>query len=224
MEYYSNVKLVLPSWTTEEATAYLANVARVSHATSDWEGKKRNPKKDSELLKFLFVCGHWSVFEFIDFTFLIDCPIFVARQLMRYRHASYIERSLRYTRAKYEETECAPDSIDALYETAQKRAFETYQDLLDKGERQELARAVLPLGTQTQFLMKVNLRELFHIFDERLMLEAQRETRSVVKKMFNAVSDCLPELCQEWINHHLESEIDVDNRFIVDEEGGDANG
>ena len=122
--------------------------------------------------------------------FKIECPIFVARQLMRYRNASYIERSLRYceptTREFMKEIE-DPESAATPYATIvqhEEYSRSVYDELV-KSERKEYARAVLPLSTMTVYLMRVDLRELLHIFDERLTPQCQKETREVVQQMYD---------------------------------------
>ena len=39
---------------------------------------------------------HMSVFEFATLLFRVKCPIFVARQLIRHRNGTFMEKSLRY--------------------------------------------------------------------------------------------------------------------------------
>lgn len=168
-------------------------------ATIDREGERKT-------LRFCVKARHLSVLEFAQLVFKIECPIFVARQLMRYRNASYIERSLRYcepeTREFMKEIE-DPEAAATPYATIvqhEEYSRSVYDELV-KDERKELARAVLPLSTMTVFLMRVDLRELLHIFDERLTPQCQKETREVVQQMydntrpyypivFNAYGDC----------------------------------
>lgn len=64
------------------------------------------------------------------------------------------------------------------------------------GMKKEDARKILPLCTRTQLYLKCDARELFHIFDERLKPEAQKETRTCVKMMKKAVSEIHPWLIQ----------------------------
>lgn len=159
-------------------------------ATIDREGERKT-------LRFCVKAKHWSILEFAQFVFKIECPIFVARQLMRYRNASYIERSLRYcepeTREFMKEIE-DPEAAATPYATIvqhEEYSRSVYDELV-KEERKELARAVLPLSTMTVFLMRVDLRELLHIFDERLTPQCQKETREVVEQMYNNVKPFFP--------------------------------
>lgn len=173
---------------------YLSSVARVSRGVDPLIRAPHTDESWKRVVRNCFNAGHMTIFEFGDLTFYIECPIFVARQLMRYRHASYIERSLRY---------CAPSEEGANERVESVRKVErdaraVYDDLVEKGYKKEVARAVLPLSSQTAFLMKVDLRELFHIFDERLRPDAQSETREVVEKMKEIASRHYPYCVELW--------------------------
>lgn len=156
----------------------LADVARISTGYDFANPPKKNVQKDEVLLKSLFKMKHFSVFEFSGATFQVECPIYVARQLMRYRAASYIERSLR---------RCKPFEEDDAYESA-----------LSDGEKKEDARSMLPLSTRTRFLWKMNLREMLHVFDERLTPTTQPITRSVVESIFEESKKLYPVLLRCW--------------------------
>ena len=136
---------------------------------------------DAKLIRALFRMKHLTPFEFISATFYIECPIFVARQLMRYRCASYVERSLRY---------CEP--IDG-------ELTDEYKAARKQGALKEDARACLPLSTTTALCMRVNLRSLFHIFDERLRKPgAQEETKQLVDEMKRLAEGAFPICMKVW--------------------------
>lgn len=146
-----------------------------------------NYKKDLQTVQNCYRSGHMSVFEFVDFTFAIQAPIYVARQLFRYRRGSYLERSLRY---------CDPLTVicdvDANLSGDYYESLNRYQALIKAGLKKEEARKVLPSFTPTQFYVKYDARELFHIFDERLNSTAQSETRELVKMMYDEVDSVTP--------------------------------
>ncbi|MGN0930598.1 MAG: FAD-dependent thymidylate synthase [Thermoguttaceae bacterium] len=158
----------------------LAEVARISTGYDFGASCEFDGKKNALLLQSLFKMKHFSVFEFAGATFQVECPIYVARQLMRYRNASYIERSLR---------RCKPLSCE--------RAVE-YEDALKNGEKKEDARGLLPLSARTRFLWKMNLREMLHVFDERLTKETQPITRAVVESIFDEVKKTYPIIISCW--------------------------
>lgn len=162
----------------------LAAVARISHGKQPFQYGdyyKEDGEKDFRLVKMCYDAKHMSVFEFASITYYVRTPIFVARQLMRYRCASYIERSLRC---------CDPISLESrdsnnFCDTAYIDALGRYEKLVESGVKKEEARRVLTLETPTEFLWQMNLRELFHVFDERLALSAQLETRNCVEQMYD---------------------------------------
>ena len=50
----------------------------------------------------------------------------------------------------------------------------------------------------TIYLMRVDLRELLHIFEERLTPQCQRETREVVQLIFDQTKRLFPITIEEW--------------------------
>lgn len=169
MSYKLEVKTIAVNMPEER----IAQIARVSRGKSPFDdvGAWQNT------LKNCYNSKHLSVFEFANIAYYVECPIFVARQLMRYRNARYMERSLRY---------CAPLADydeDTPIGAATKASLANYDKLKSLGFTKEEARAILPLAIQTKFVMQVDLRELFHIFDERISPVAQPETQIVVEKM-----------------------------------------
>ena len=170
-----NVLLVSQDGFSEDR---LADVARISTGYDFANPPKKDVQKNEVILKSLFKMKHFSVFEFSGATFQIECPIYVARQLMRYRNASYIERSLR---------RCKPFEEDDAYESA-----------LSDGERKEDARSLLPLSPRTRFLWKMNLREMLHVCEERLTLTTQPITRAVVESIFEESKKLFPVILKCW--------------------------
>ena len=137
--------------------------------------------KDLELLRKIIMHKHLSVLEFSNILYQIECPIYIARQLMRYRCSSFLERSLRV---------CGPMEGDA--------ARLDYEDAIERGEKREDARALLPLSTRTRFLWLLNLRELLHIAEERLTPAAQHMTQCIVGAMVDIAAQEFPHVIEYW--------------------------
>lgn len=199
--FYSDVQLIdyMP-----DDEAKLGLIAQNSRGKSD----KENALKT---LRFCVNARHLSVLEFAQVVFKIQCPIFVARQLMRYRTASYLERSLRYceptTREWMKEIE-DPNAAATAYSTIvahEDYSRTVYDELVQQGVKKEQARAVLPLSTETSFFMRIDLRNLLHIFDERLTSFTQAETREVVESMRKITSVLFPVVCQTYLNSRSSS-------------------
>ncbi len=84
--------------------------------------------------------------------FLVECPIFVARQWMRHRSFSYLEMSRRYVKGSkvpftFYRHETASKTTQAFYSDA----LSLYDYLIETGEKPEVARRVIPQGAMTKF-------------------------------------------------------------------------
>ena len=90
------VELVAHTVTLEADTNFMpCTAARVSHGREDKTGS--NEEADKRLMRFLAEHAHLSPFEHQSATFLIEAPLFVAREWMRHRTQSFNEISMRYT-------------------------------------------------------------------------------------------------------------------------------
>lgn len=149
--------------------------ARVSSGTVGTEAS------NAGLLRMLARDRHGSPFEHVVFTWMIETPLFVAREFMRHRIASYNETSGRYRemepvfylpgrerplvqKGKPGAYTFGPGS-EEQYETmvdCQKSiaecAWHDYKQQLDAGIAREVARNVLPLSLFTSFYVTMNLR------------------------------------------------------------------
>lgn len=142
------------------------------------------------LINYLIVNRHGSPLEHSVFTFRVQVPIFVAREVFRHRVASYNEWSGRYSQmlpefylparerplqqvGKSAHYNMVPGTDDqfaiASYamENTYKASWETYQRLLQEGIAREVARNVLPLATYTTFYMTLNARSLMNFLSLR---------------------------------------------------------
>lgn len=212
MDFISSVELISRGLCSETTLGYIAQVSRNKgfalpggDLEKQWvDDLKACDAQAEKTLRFCVKSGHLSILEFAQLIFRIECPIFVARQLMRYRNASYIERSLRYceptTREWMKEIE-DPEAAASVYSSIvahEDYSRTVYDDLVENGARKEVARAVLPLSTQTVYLMRVDLRELLHICDERLTPYCQVETRGVVQQMYDIAKREYPIVFEEY--------------------------
>ena len=169
----------------------IARIARLSRGIKDEIGGSKSLKElndDLRLFHDLWDWGHLSVFEFLQITFYIECPIFTARQVMRHRTGRYLERSLRYSKAEnpdfyYFGMKTNGEVEGTLKNTqlynAYKNALHTYKLLLDEGIKPEEARTVLPMGIYTQFYWQIDARNLFHFLELRINNHAQQNIRDL---------------------------------------------
>ena len=176
-----SVSVITTGGASEEMLPQVARVTRGADLRGIMisEIDREQRKRDLELLYKIISYKHLSVLEFSNILYQIECPIYIARQLMRYRCSSFLERSLRA---------CGPMEGDS----------EAYEKALADGLKREDARAILPLSTGTRFLWMVNLRELLHIAEERLSPAAQPLTREIVQEMVGLAESYFPHVIEYW--------------------------
>ena len=178
-----SVSLITTGGVNEDMLAQVARVTRGADLTvfkpSFFSEEQRT--KDLELLRKIVLHKHLSVLEFSNILYQIECPIYIARQLMRYRCSSFLERSLRV---------CGPMESDG--------ARIDYEEAINNGAKREDARALLPLSTRTRFLWLLNLRELLHIAEERLTPAAQHMTQCIVGAMVDIAAQEFPHVIEYW--------------------------
>jgi len=173
---------------------------------------------DRKLIEYLLEHGHFSPFEHSVFQFHIKCPIFVARQWMRHRIASYNEISARYTEVHDEfyfpsefraqdrsnrQGSLQSSNLDqkrmlAIYDKAIKSAYASYKELLDAGAAREMARLVLPVAQYTQFYWSINARSLLNFINLRADSHAQWEIRRYAEAIQGMFKEKMPWTWDAW--------------------------
>ena len=197
--------------------------ARVSTAgDKSLEDVGADAAKSEGLINYLARERHGSPFEHTSMTFFISAPIFVFREFMRHRIASYNEESGRYRELRpvfyvpskdrklvqvgkpgsYSFVEGTPEqhkmTVDAIKETCT-LAYENYQKLLTAGVAREVARAVLPVTLYSSMYVTMNARALMNFLSLRTAREGshfpsypQREIEMVAEKMEAEFAKLMP--------------------------------
>ena len=185
----------------------VVRAARVSYGN-----ESKGEEADRKLIHYLMKHNHGTPFEHIVFTFHIRCPIFVARQWFRHRIGSFNEISGRYTELNMDfftptiirenKTSNHQSSIEGSFSEKQVLSMmeewrltldiieSTYNSLLEQGMAREQARAILPVGTYTEFYWTVNLRSLFNFIRLRTADDAQSEMRQYATVVHDIAKDC----------------------------------
>jgi thymidylate synthase (FAD) len=165
------------------------------------------------LINFLMRARHGTPFEHNSMTFHVQAPIFVFREFMRHRIASYNEESGRYRRLNpvfyvpgperhlvqegkpgaYEFVEGTPEQFAVVVketEEACTQAYRAYLRMLEAGVAREVARGVLPVATYSSMYVTMNARSLMNFLSLRTKREGshfpsypQREIEMVAEKM-----------------------------------------
>jgi thymidylate synthase (FAD) len=155
-------------------------------------GNKDNVDGTDGLINYLIKQRHGSPFEHGSMTIEVECPIFVAREWMRHRIGwSYSELSGRYSTLEttfwHPSTErgivnagkpARPRMVDGTHDQyavlstkmaeAYLQAADSYMDMIDAGIAPEVARAILPVGTYTNFWATANPRSIMHFLSLRV--------------------------------------------------------
>lgn len=179
-------------------------------------------KKDTGLINYLMRDRHGSPFEHTSMTFYVSAPIFVFREFMRHRIASYNEESGRYRELR--PVFYVPDKTRNLIQTGQPGAYQfeagtddqhkllndsvkecslmaykKYCDMLDAGIAREVARMVLPLNIYSSMYVTMNARALMNFLslrtknaDARNPSYPQREIEMVAEQMEKIFSELMP--------------------------------
>lgn len=178
--------------------------------------------KEEGLINYLMRDRHGSPFEHNSFTFFVEAPIFVFREFMRHRMASYNEESGRYKELAPVFYVPADDrkllqvgkpgaytfedgdynqvkSTQALTRLSSERSYELYKKMLDDGIAREVARVVLPVNIYSSMYVTMNARALMNFLSLRTTREGthfpsfpQREIEMVAEKMEDLFAEKMP--------------------------------
>jgi thymidylate synthase (FAD) len=199
---------------------WAARVSTAGEQSMDEIGE--DPARSAGLINYLARERHGSPFEHTSMTFFISAPIFVFREFMRHRIASYNEESGRYRELKpvfyipnqarnliqigktgaYEFIPGTDEQFQvtvAAMKDAYTVAYDSYKKMLDAGIAREVARAVLPVATYSSMYVTMNARALMNFLSLRTSREGshfpsypQREIEMVAEKMEAEFAKLMP--------------------------------
>lgn len=178
--------------------------------------------RDRGLINFLMRDRHGTPFEHATFTFRVEAPIFVFREFMRHRIASYNEESGRYkelspvfyvpslSRNLVQEGKTGaytftPGDLNQHLTVMKEHylnaeeSYAHYQEMLKAGIAKEVARAVLPVGIYSSMYVTMNARALMNFLSLRTLREGahfpsfpQREIEMVAEQMEKLWAEKMP--------------------------------
>lgn len=199
---------------------WAARVSTAGEQSVDEIGE--DPARSAGLINYLARERHGSPFEHTSMTFFISAPIFVFREFMRHRIASYNEESGRYRELRpvfyipnrernlvqigktgaYEFVAGSEEQFNTTVEAMKNAytvAYEEYKKMLDAGVAREVARAVLPVATYSSMYVTMNARALMNFLSLRTSREGshfpsypQREIEMVAEKMEAEFAKLMP--------------------------------
>ncbi len=211
---------LIKSSASDNDVVWAARVSTAGENSKDAVGD--DASRDVGLINYLARERHGSPFEHTSMTFFISAPIFVFREFMRHRIASYNEESGRYRELRpvfyvpskerklvqigktgaYEFIDGTPEqyeiTVNAIKESCT-TAYENYQKMLDAGVAREVARAVLPVTLFSSMYVTMNARALMNFLSLRTAREGshfpsypQREIEMVAEKMEEHFARLMP--------------------------------
>lgn len=185
--------------------------------------KNAKPTSTNErLIKYLMQNKHMSPFEMVEFKFRVKAPIFVAREWVRHRTANWNEVSSRYAemdmefyvpevgRMNKQSKDNKQGSSEEVIENAEywQAIMNTYYALIEpaykallaSGLSKELARTILPVSIYTEWVWKIDLRNLLNFLDLRLADNAQKEIRDYAEAIKDIITPVVPLSMAAWVD------------------------
>jgi thymidylate synthase (FAD) len=212
IEFRSDVTVELVRSSARDADVLFA--ARVStKGEQSLDDVDADASRSTGLINYLMRDRHGSPFEHNSMTFYVQAPIFVFREFMRHRIASYNEESGRYRELRptfyvpgparrlgqvgrpghYEFVDGTPEQhalVDAETRRVCAEAYAAYRRMLEAGIAREVARIVLPLTIFSTMYVTMNARSLMNFLSLRTAREGatfpsypQREIEMVAERM-----------------------------------------
>ncbi|MET0642275.1 MAG: FAD-dependent thymidylate synthase [Jiangellaceae bacterium] len=212
VEFRSNVLVELVRASAHDSDVLFA--ARVStKGEQSLEDVEADAERSKGLINFLMRSRHGTPYEHNSMTFYVYAPIFVFREHMRHRIASYNEESGRYRELRPVFYVPGPDRklvqegkpghytfvegsaeqhalVDAETRRVCTAAYAAYRRMLDAGVAREVARIVLPLTIYSSMYVTFNARSLMNFLSLRTRRDdaafpsfPQREIEMVAERM-----------------------------------------
>jgi thymidylate synthase (FAD) len=212
VEFRSNVTVELVRASAHDSDVLFA--ARVStKGEQSLEDVEADAERSKGLINFLMRSRHGTPYEHNSMTFYVYAPIFVFREHMRHRIASYNEESGRYRELRPVFYVPGPDRklvqegkpghytfvegsaeqhalVDAETRRVCAAAYAAYRRMLDAGVAREVARIVLPLTIYSSMYVTFNARSLMNFLSLRTRRDdaafpsfPQREIEMVAEQM-----------------------------------------
>ena len=230
IEFRSDITVELVRANASDADVVFA--ARVSTVgEQSLEDVDADPQRSAGLINYLMRDRHGSPFEHNSMTFFVKAPIFVWREHMRHRIASYNEESARYREllpvfyvpsherplvqsgkpGAYEFHPGTPAQSELVERTIQESctaAYSGYLEMLEAGVAREVARMVLPVTIYSSAYVTMNARALMNFLSLRRKVEGshfvsypQREIEMVAEVYEEHFAELMP-LTHSAFNEH----------------------
>jgi len=183
--------------------------------------------EDDALITRLIEEKHTSPVEHVQFTFMLEIPIFVAVHLLRHRTAKINQFSQRYSEMQDKvflpssnpkeyirlqdnvnkqgsniSEHIDPKIIDAIndIEKYTMATLQKYHELINLGVAKEVARNYLPMGMYTKMYYTIDLNNLLKLLHLRMDKHSQHETQMCAKAMYDLIKPLVPKVIDIFDN------------------------
>lgn len=189
----------------------------VQAARQSTQGKNAKAVDNGRFINFLAEEGHLVPLEHNLLTFHLEVPIFVSRQIVKYRHSSISEESGRYREMEgvfyipgptrkteqYGKTGDYKFNFDHNHlqfvqdelEHISRMCWEKYGELIDSEVAKEVARMCLPVNLYSSMVVSMNLVGWLHFVAQRATLapsHGQYEISMVADKVAEKIEELYP--------------------------------
>lgn len=184
----------------------IVNAARVSY---NKHSENYTNEQNEKLIKYLVSHKHTAPFRHPQLQFRITCPIYVERQLFKHQvgmsansiSGRYVDFSDSYTEIKEwrKQSKSSKQGSEGLIDNQAmalliqqnviKYCRQGYETLLRLGVSKEQARTILPLNLNTTFIWTGSFLSFIHLWNLRLKIDTQQETRELAQEMLRLVKE-----------------------------------
>lgn len=199
----------------------------VQAARQSTQGKNAKAVDNRRFINFLAEEGHRVPMEHNLLTFHLEVPIFVSRQIVKYRHSSISEESGRYRELEGVFYVPSPDrpvvqlgktgdyafgdgtsgqkgAVTGYLTEVYELAWERYQDLLELGIAKEVARSVLPTALYSSMVVSMNLVGWLHFVSQRATAapsHGQYEIALVADQVAGVIENLYPDVWDTFVSN-----------------------
>lgn len=216
--FRSDVSVELLELLGDEQT--IVRSARVST-----KGESAEKAEADGLIRYLWRHGHGTPFEYPQLHFRITAPKHSTIQILKHRLSTINEESMRYrefnptfyvpgeerpvvqvgkvSEYKFEYSEEKLRIAQKAHEAVAKFSWDLYQEQLEAGVAQEVARGVLPLNIYSSLIISMNLRSWINFVKLRTtdygsnaqyeINQVGQEVKAVLEEHFPTVMGCVNE-------------------------------
>ncbi len=177
----------------EQSAADIHNLHKVNEV--QYKGKNWEETKET-ILRETSGRGHGAVLDQAEFVFSMDNVTRASTLfLCGPQYAAHLQQSLRRATAERGFDKVGLEDLE--FEGLMQDQFNLYSKMQQAGIPSEDARFVLPLGTKTTILTKLNARELNHLHAMSQSEGVPNEVRGTVKQMYESAKGAAPHLMKD---------------------------